>query len=220
MEIPFPQTGQETENDPHAGGHPNRQSFSEVDVSAIAQAGHRQRRKSHRRQTRTGGARGGGLAGGGTFADRGRSGVAKTMLARAMAQSAGSTFKRIQCAPDLLPSDVLGEAYLTGRPDEQNSVLARSFRSSCSWTKSTAPARARNRRFWRRWARHGHGGQRHLPPAKTVHGGRHAKSHRAGRHVSAAGGAKGPLPDADEPRLSVAGRRKANGRALSIAPSH
>src|SRR5271169_3488767 len=39
-------------------------------------------------------------------------GVAKTMLARAMAQSAGCTFKRIQCTPDLQPSDVLGEARL------------------------------------------------------------------------------------------------------------
>ncbi|HEX5399131.1 MAG TPA: MoxR family ATPase [Verrucomicrobiae bacterium] len=39
-------------------------------------------------------------------------GVAKTMLARAMAQSAGCTFKRIQCTPDLLPSDVLGEPYV------------------------------------------------------------------------------------------------------------
>jgi MoxR-like ATPase len=39
-------------------------------------------------------------------------GVAKTMLARAMALSAGCTFKRIQCTPDLQPSDVLGEPYL------------------------------------------------------------------------------------------------------------
>jgi MoxR-like ATPase len=36
-------------------------------------------------------------------------GVAKTMLARALAQSAGATFRRIQCTPDLQPSDVLGE---------------------------------------------------------------------------------------------------------------
>src|SRR6202012_3368912 len=35
-------------------------------------------------------------------------GVAKTMLARALAQSAGCTFKRIQCTPDLQPTDVLG----------------------------------------------------------------------------------------------------------------
>jgi len=39
-------------------------------------------------------------------------GVAKTMLARAMAQSAGCTFKRVQCTPDLQPSDVLGENYV------------------------------------------------------------------------------------------------------------
>jgi MoxR-like ATPase len=47
-------------------------------------------------------------------------GVAKTMLARALAQSAGCTFKRIQCTPDLQPSDVLGEPHLepqTGRTE-------------------------------------------------------------------------------------------------------
>ena len=35
-------------------------------------------------------------------------GVAKTMLARAIAHSAGCSFKRIQCTPDLQPADVLG----------------------------------------------------------------------------------------------------------------
>ncbi|XRN64167.1 AAA family ATPase [Anatilimnocola sp. NA78] len=35
-------------------------------------------------------------------------GVAKTMLARALARSVGCTFKRIQCTPDLLPGDVTG----------------------------------------------------------------------------------------------------------------
>ncbi len=35
-------------------------------------------------------------------------GVAKTMLARALAKSVGCTFKRIQCTPDLLPTDVTG----------------------------------------------------------------------------------------------------------------
>jgi MoxR-like ATPase len=47
-------------------------------------------------------------------------GVAKTMLARAMAQSAGCSFRRIQCTPDLQPSDVLGEPHLdpkTGRAE-------------------------------------------------------------------------------------------------------
>ena len=34
--------------------------------------------------------------------------VAKTMLARALARSVGCTFKRLQCTPDLLPTDVTG----------------------------------------------------------------------------------------------------------------
>jgi MoxR-like ATPase len=35
-------------------------------------------------------------------------GVAKTMLARALARSVNCTFKRLQCTPDLLPTDVTG----------------------------------------------------------------------------------------------------------------
>jgi MoxR-like ATPase len=49
-------------------------------------------------------------------------GVAKTMLARAIAQSVGGSFKRIQCTPDLLPADVLGEPYTvpeTGKVEYQ-----------------------------------------------------------------------------------------------------
>ena len=38
-------------------------------------------------------------------------GVAKTMLARAIAQSVGGSFKRIQCTPDLEPTDVLGQPF-------------------------------------------------------------------------------------------------------------
>jgi MoxR-like ATPase len=47
-------------------------------------------------------------------------GVAKTMLSRAIAQSIGCTFKRIQCTPDLQPENVIGDYILdptTGRPD-------------------------------------------------------------------------------------------------------
>jgi MoxR-like ATPase len=35
-------------------------------------------------------------------------GVAKTMLARALAASVGCSFKRVQCTPDLLPGDITG----------------------------------------------------------------------------------------------------------------
>jgi MoxR-like ATPase len=37
-------------------------------------------------------------------------GVAKTMLARALARSLGCVFKRIQCTPDLLPNDITGSS--------------------------------------------------------------------------------------------------------------
>ena len=39
-------------------------------------------------------------------------GVAKTILARAFARTVGCTFKRIQCTPDLLPTDVTGTQIL------------------------------------------------------------------------------------------------------------
>jgi MoxR-like ATPase len=45
-------------------------------------------------------------------------GVAKTMLARAMAQSVGCAFKRIQCTPDLLPTDVTGVSVFNQKTTE------------------------------------------------------------------------------------------------------
>lgn len=45
-------------------------------------------------------------------------GVAKTMLARALAASVGCQFKRIQCTPDLLPTDVTGVSVFNQRSTE------------------------------------------------------------------------------------------------------
>ncbi|HUE70628.1 MAG TPA: MoxR family ATPase [Pirellulaceae bacterium] len=45
-------------------------------------------------------------------------GVAKTMLARALARSVGCSFKRIQCTPDLLPSDVTGVSIFNQKSAE------------------------------------------------------------------------------------------------------
>jgi MoxR-like ATPase len=45
-------------------------------------------------------------------------GVAKTMMARALARSVGCTFKRIQCTPDLLPTDVTGVSIFNQKSGE------------------------------------------------------------------------------------------------------
>jgi MoxR-like ATPase len=45
-------------------------------------------------------------------------GVAKTMLARALARSVGCRFKRVQCTPDLLPSDITGASIFDQKANE------------------------------------------------------------------------------------------------------
>ncbi len=45
-------------------------------------------------------------------------GVAKTMLARALAQSVDCAFKRIQCTPDLLPNDITGASIFNPKSTE------------------------------------------------------------------------------------------------------
>jgi MoxR-like ATPase len=45
-------------------------------------------------------------------------GVAKTMLGRALAKSLGCSFKRIQCTPDLLPTDITGVSVFNPKTTE------------------------------------------------------------------------------------------------------
>jgi MoxR-like ATPase len=45
-------------------------------------------------------------------------GVAKTMLARALAKSMGCSFKRLQCTPDLLPTDITGASIFNQKNAE------------------------------------------------------------------------------------------------------
>jgi len=78
-------------------------------------------------------------------------GVAKTMLARALARSLGCTFKRIQCTPDLLPNDITGSSIFNPKTTDFEFRPGPLFAQSCWPMKSIAPRPARNRRSWKRW---------------------------------------------------------------------
>ena len=59
-----------------------------------------------------------GLVAGGHVLIEDRPGVGKTTLAKALATSLGCAFKRVQCTPDLLPSDITGVSIFNQKTSE------------------------------------------------------------------------------------------------------
>ncbi len=79
-------------------------------------------------------------------------GVGKTTLAHALARTLGLSYQRIQFTSDLLPADIIGVSVF--EPEQRPasaSTAARSSRSWCSPTRSTAPRPRRRARCSRRW---------------------------------------------------------------------
>jgi MoxR-like ATPase len=73
-------------------------------------------------------------------------GTGKTLIARNVARALGLSFSRVQFTPDLLPADVTGLMYSMRTRANSSSPQARSLRTSCSPTKSTAHRRKRRPR--------------------------------------------------------------------------
>ncbi len=78
-------------------------------------------------------------------------GLGKTTLAKALAQSMGGKLARVQCTPDLLPSDITGFSVLNQKNREFEFRMGRSFRIFCSPMKSTAQHRARKVLCLKQW---------------------------------------------------------------------
>ena len=79
-------------------------------------------------------------------------GTGKTVLARAIARSIeDAVFARIQCTPDLQPSDVTGINIYNQKTRDFELRAARCSPTSSSSTRSTGRCRRPSRRCWRRW---------------------------------------------------------------------
>ena len=73
-------------------------------------------------------------------------GLAKTLIARLIAQTLDLDFKRIQFTPDLLPSDITGSFLFDQREGRSSTAAARSSPICSSPTRSIAPRRRRRAR--------------------------------------------------------------------------
>ncbi len=79
-------------------------------------------------------------------------GTGKTLLAKSLAAAIGGRFRRVQCTPDLLPSDITGTSvYRSGDGRTGSSGPARCSPTSSWSTRSTAPRPAPSRRSSSRW---------------------------------------------------------------------
>ena len=123
-------------------------------------------------------------------------GVAKTMLARALASSVGCSFKRMQCTPDLLPTDVTGVSIFNPEDGEfefRPGPIFAQFVLADEINRATPRTQVR--------AARGHGREaasRSTASRPTLGrallGHRHAEPDRPRRHVPAARGPVGSLP--------------------------
>ena len=148
-------------------------------------------------------------------------GVAKTMLARALARCIGYTFKRIQCTPDLLPTDVTGVSVFNQKSTEfefrpgpifAQTVLADEINRATPRTQSALLEAMAERRSDGRWP--------DLCPQAALPGHCHPESGRSRGDFPVAGGSARPLSHSAGPGLSQPGGRVEDAATAAARPSH
>ena len=122
-------------------------------------------------------------------------GLAKTTAAATLASAVTGSFNRIQCTPDLLPSDIIGTQIY----DAQDRHLHDPARPGARQLRAARRDQPLERQDAERDARGDAGApdldRRHgLPAADPVPGDRDAEPDRAGGHLPAARGAARPVP--------------------------
>ncbi len=143
-------------------------------------------------------------------------GTAKTLLVRTLAQTLGLVFKRIQFTPDLMPSDITGTDIieedtdhraphldLRARPDLLERAAGRRNQPHAA-EDAIGAARSHAGTVV-------HGARASIQDRRALLCARDAEPDRAGRHLSAARSAAGPLPVQHGARLPVRRRRSESG---------
>ncbi len=149
-------------------------------------------------------------------------GLGKTLMVRSLGETLSLSFSRIQFTPDLMPADITGTNMLTDDPSGRkifefqrgpifaNIVLADEINRATPKTQSALLEAMQEQSVTV--------GGKIASFGKSFHGAGDAKSHRNGRHLSAARGAGGSLflqiaAAVPEPRRAVADRRSHHGGA-------
>ena len=80
-------------------------------------------------------------------------GIGKTTLARSLAESLRCSFRRIQCTPDLMPSDITGVHFFNQKLGEFEFRPGPILAQIVLQMRSIAPPRAPNPPCWKPWPR-------------------------------------------------------------------
>ena len=145
-------------------------------------------------------------------------GLAKTLIARSFAQATSLHFARIQFTPDLMPSDVTGSSIFDQRHGEFTFLPGPDLHQPPA-RRRDQPRPAEDAGGAARGDAGAAGDDRGRDAAAraAVLRARHAEPDRVRGHLSAAGGAARPLPDADRRRLPEPGARDRDARAAARA---